>query len=117
MIASVRVALISWSRDAADAVERLRTLAEEVEIETDAAAIAADPPDAIVVDLDERPAEALAIAVELADVPHVFLGGDAGSVGRVRGALPDARFSDLDGITTQLRTALERPPTEEQGRG
>jgi len=95
-------------------VERLRTLAEEVKIKTDAALIAADPPDAIVVDLDERPEDALAIAVELADVPHVFLGGDAGAVERVREALPDARFSDLDGIATQLRTALERPPTAEE---
>ena len=62
------------------------------------------------VDLGQRPDEGVAIATELGDVPHVFLGGDAAEVERVRATLPDARFSDWDGIGTILRTAIERPP-------
>jgi hypothetical protein len=63
-----------------------------------------------VIDLDQRPEEALAIATELRELPRVFLGGRPGVVDRVRASLPDARFSDLDGIGTILRTAVERPP-------
>jgi hypothetical protein len=42
--------------------------------------------------------------------PQVFAGGEPDKVERVRAILPDARFSDWDGLATQLRTALERPP-------
>jgi hypothetical protein len=43
-------------------------------------------------------------------LPRVFVGGEPADVDRVRASLPDARFSDWDGIGTILRTALERPP-------
>jgi hypothetical protein len=70
----------------------------------------AEPPDAVVVDLDQRPEEALMIAIELRNLPRVFLGGQPDEVERVRTSLPDARFSDWEGIGTILRTAVERPP-------
>jgi hypothetical protein len=38
------------------------------------------------------------------------VGGEPADVELVRVSLPDARFSDWDGIGTILRTALERPP-------
>jgi hypothetical protein len=50
--------------------------------------------------------------VELRELPRVFLGGSPGDVDRIRKVLPDARFSDWDGIGTILRTAVERPPDE-----
>ena len=88
----------------------MRTLADEVDVQTDFEQLGADPPDAVVVDLGQRPDEALAIAIELRELPHVFVGGDPADVDLVRASLPDARFSDWDGIGTILRTALERPP-------
>jgi hypothetical protein len=44
--------------------------------------------------------------------PQVFVGGEPDKVERVRAILPDARFSDWGGIATQLRTAIERPPSD-----
>ena len=88
----------------------MRTLADEVDVQTDLEQLGADPPDAVVVDLGQRPDEALAIAIELRELPRVFVGGDPADVDLVRASLPDARFSDWDGIGTILRTALERPP-------
>jgi hypothetical protein len=69
-----------------------------------------EPPDAVVIDLDQRPTDGLMIAIELRDLPRVFLGGDPDDVERVRTSLPDARFADWDGLGTILRTAVERPP-------
>ena len=44
--------------------------------------------------------------------PQVFAGGELDKVERVRAILPDARYSDWEGIATQLRTAIERPPED-----
>jgi hypothetical protein len=44
--------------------------------------------------------------------PQVFAGGNPDKVERVRGVLHDARYSDWDGLATQLRTAIERPPSD-----
>ena len=81
-----------------------------MEVQTELEPLLADPPDAVVVDLDQRPTEALVIAIELRDLPRVFVGGQEEDVERVRTSLPDARFADWDGIGTILRNAVERPP-------
>jgi Protein of unknown function (DUF3052) len=84
----------------------------------DLTALAADPADALVIDLDRRPSEGLVIGIQLRrqpatrHTPQVFVGGTPDKVERVRGILPDARFADWDGLATQLRTAIERPPTD-----
>jgi hypothetical protein len=84
----------------------------------DLKALAADPPDAIVIDLDRRPSEGLVIGIALRrqpttrHVPQVFAGGEPDKVERVRAILHDARFSDWDGIGAILRTAIERPPSD-----
>jgi hypothetical protein len=44
--------------------------------------------------------------------PQVFVGGEPDKVGRVRSILHDARYTDWDGLATQLRTAIERPPSD-----
>jgi CheY-like chemotaxis protein len=119
----VRVILISWSPDTASAVEHLRPLAEEVDVRAPEGpahltALAEDPPEAVVIDLGRRPSDGVALAVELRrtpetrDIPQVFAGADPDEIERVRQVLPDARYSDWDGIATQLRTALERPPED-----
>jgi hypothetical protein len=79
-------------------------------VQTELDQLAADPPEAVVVDLGQHPERALAIATEVRKLPRVFVGGEPADVELVRASLPDARFSDWDGIGTILRTALERPP-------
>jgi CheY-like chemotaxis protein len=80
--------------------------------------VAADPPDAVVIDLDRRPSDGLVIGIQLRrqpatrHMPQVFVGGEPDKVERVRALLPDARYSDWEGIATQLRTAIERPPED-----
>jgi hypothetical protein len=119
----MRVVLISWSPDASVAVERLQTLADEVEVVApkgppDLKALAESPPDAVVIDLARRPSEGLVIGIQLRrqprtrHTPQVFAGGKPDKVERVRQILPDARYSDWDGIGTILRTAIERPPDD-----
>jgi CheY-like chemotaxis protein len=119
----MRVVLISWSRDTTEAVERLRTLADDVDVVApkgppELKALAADPPDAVVIDLDRRPSDGLVIGIQLRrqpatrHTPQVYAGGEPDNVERVRAILPDARYSDWEGIATQLRTALERPPDD-----
>jgi hypothetical protein len=117
----MRVVLISWSPDPAEAVAHLRPLAEQVDVvapkgPADLKALAADPPAAFVLDLDRRPSEGLVIGIHLRRqpatrrTPQVFAGGEGAKVARVRAILPDARYSDWEAIATQLRTAIERPP-------
>ena len=84
----------------------------------DLKALAADPPDAIVLDLDRRPSDGLVIGIALRrqaatrHTPQVFAGGEPDKVQRVRSILHDARYTDWDGLATQLRTAIERPPSD-----
>ena len=84
----------------------------------DLKALAADPPDAIVLDLDRRPSDGLVIGIALRrqlptrHTPQVFVGGEPDKVERVRSILHDARYTDWDGLATQLRTAIERPPSD-----
>jgi CheY-like chemotaxis protein len=119
----MRVVLISWSPDTTEAVERLRTLADDVDVVApkgppELKALAADPPDAVVIDLDRRPSDGLVIGIQLRrqpatrHTPQVYAGGEPDKVERVRRILPDARYSDWEGIATQLRTAIERPPDD-----
>ena len=80
--------------------------------------LAAEPPDAVVIDLDRRPSDGLVIGIHLRrqpatrHTPQVFAGGEADKVERVRAILHDARFTDWDGIGAILRTAIERPPSD-----
>jgi hypothetical protein len=115
--------VISWSPDPAEAVTHLRPLAERVDVVApkgppELKKLADDPPDAVVIDLDRRPSEGLVIGIELRrrpatrHTPQVFAGGEPDKVERVRAILTDARYSDWDGIATQLRTAIERPPAD-----
>jgi hypothetical protein len=84
----------------------------------DLKALAADPPDAVVIDLDRRPSDGLVIGIALRrqpatrHTPQVFAGGEPEKADRVRAILHDARFTDWDGIGAILRTAIERPPSD-----
>jgi hypothetical protein len=120
---AVRVVLITWLKDAEERVAPLRGLADQVDVVApkgppELKALAERPPDAIVIDLDRRPSEALVIGIALRrqagtrHVPQVFAGGVGEKIERVRGILPDARYADWGGLATQVRTAIERPPDD-----
>jgi hypothetical protein len=119
----MRAVLITWAKDLEDKLLGLRGVADEVDVVApkgppDLKALAADPPDAIVLDLDRRPSEGLVIGIALRrqpatrHTPQVFVGGEPDKVERVRTILHDARFTDWGGLATQLRTAIERPPSD-----
>jgi CheY-like chemotaxis protein len=119
----MRVVLITWAKDVDDKLTSIRGVADEVETlapngPLDLRALAANPPDAIAIDLSRRPSDGLVIGIQLRrqpstrHTPQVFAGGEPGKVDRVRAILPDARYSDWDGVATILRTAVERPPDD-----
>lgn len=119
----MRVVLITWVGDLDEKVTSLRGLADEVETAApkgppELKALGADPPDAVVIDLDRRPSEGLVMGIYLRrqpatrHVPQVFAGGAPAKVDRVRAILSDAHYSDWPGVATQLRTAIERPPAD-----
>lgn len=78
----------------------------------------ADPPDAIVIDLDRLPSQGGSVALVLRGqratrrVPIVFVGGRPEKVARVRALLPDAAYTTWGRIGTALRRALREPPAE-----
>jgi CheY-like chemotaxis protein len=119
----MRVVLISWAKELDDKLTSIRGLADEVETVApkgppELKALAADPPDAVVIDLDRRPSEGLVMGIQLRrqpvtrHVPQVFAGGEPEKVDRVRAILSDARYADWEAVATQLRTAIERPPDD-----
>jgi hypothetical protein len=79
--------------------------------------IAADPPDAFVIDLTRLPSHGREVAGALRQhkatrhVPLVFVDGAPEKVARVRALLPDATYTDWKGLRGALRAALRRPPT------
>jgi hypothetical protein len=42
----------------------------------------------------------------------VFAAAEPDDLDGLRAALPDARYSDWEGVATLVRTAIERPPDE-----
>jgi hypothetical protein len=120
---AVRVVLITWLKDAEERVTTLRGLADQIDVVApkgppELKALAVDPPDAIVIDLDRRPSEGLVLGIALRrqagtrHVPQVYAGGQAEKVERVRGILTDAHYADWGGLATQVRAAIERPPAD-----
>jgi hypothetical protein len=118
---AVRVVLITWLKDAEERVGTLRGLADEIDVVApkgppELKGIAADRPDAIVIDLDRRPSEGLVMGIALRrqpgtrHVPQVFAGGAPEKIERVRGILPDAHYAEWGGLATQVRAAIARPP-------
>jgi hypothetical protein len=79
-------------------------------------ALAARPPEAIVIDLDRRASHGREVGLFLRQrkatrgVPLVFAGGEAGTVARLRELLPDAVYTGWRGIRGALRRAAAAPP-------
>ncbi len=77
----------------------------------------ADPPLAVVIDLDRLPMQGRDVGLQLrhrratSGVPLVFVGGLPEKVSRVREALPDADYTSWSAVVPSLRSAIARPRT------
>jgi hypothetical protein len=114
-----RVRLIHWNADEAKARARaLRSRGLRVDWEPFERGvltkIAADPPDAFVIDLERAPSQGRDLAVHLRRrrstraVPLIFVGGEESKVERVRELLPDASYVTWRGVTGAVKRALAR---------
>jgi hypothetical protein len=78
----------------------------------------ANPPDAVVIDLDRLPSHGRDVALSLRHskatrhVPIVFAGGAPEKVARVREQLPDAVFASWKGLAKAVARAIRRPPRD-----
>jgi len=116
-----RVRLIIWSRpDVAERAARLTGAGHEVDAaEINQAAlrtIRAEPPDAVVIDLDRAPSQGRDIGIWLRSaaatryVPLVFAGGAPDKVAGVREHLPDAVLTSWEDVGSAVAEALTNPP-------
>lgn len=77
-----------------------------------------DPPDAVVIDLDQGPSQGRDIGIALRinpctrRVPLVFAGGDPEKVAGVRNLLPDAVYTTWDRVREAVALAMAHPPQE-----
>jgi hypothetical protein len=75
-------------------------------------------PAAFAIDLSRLPSQGRAVATFLRQqrdtrrIPLVFIGGIPEKVARIRETLPDAVFSDWEGIREDLRRAISTPPAD-----
>jgi hypothetical protein len=117
-----RVRLIHWN--AAEAEERAARL-ERLDYVVDRALprgpatireLAADPPDAVVIDLSRLPSQGRDVAVNLRlqartrHVPLLFAGGDPAKLPAIRALLPDAVYTSWEEIASALPEAIAAPP-------
>ena len=114
-----RLRLMHWKpAEAAPRVELLRKAGHEVQYEDKAgpAAIRAGAPDAVVIDLTRMPSHGREVAVwirgtkAMRHVPIVFAGGEPEKVAAIRQIIPDATYTEWDGIKSALKKALANPP-------
>ncbi len=118
-----RVRLVHWNAsEGAERAEQLRSARYRVDFEAVSPAVLKklrnDPPDAVVVDLSRMPSGGRDVGVALRtykstrQVPLVFAGGDAEKVAGVKKSLPDAVFTSWSRISSALKQAIARPPSD-----
>jgi hypothetical protein len=118
------VRLVCWKQDLA--CERAREL-QDAGYSVDASPLEpsgvigyfrANPPSAIVIDLDRLPSHGREVAVALRQskstrhIPIVFAGGPAEKVARIREELPDAIYTAWGKSGVAVQRALKRRPVE-----
>ena len=124
-----RLVLIHWrEEERAARAGRLRAAGYRVSVYEgkggeDLGALADDPPDAFVIDLDRAPSRGRDLGIYLRSrkatrsVPLVFAGGAPEKVAGTRKLLPDATYAGWRGIRSALRRTMARPPSEPVVRG
>src|SRR5260370_16389564 len=118
------VRLVCWKRDVG--LERGRALKEggflgdasPLETGRVIGHFRANPPSAVLIDLDRLPSHGREVAVALRTskstrhIPIVFAGGLAEKVERIRGELPDAEFTGWSGVVRSMYKELLSAPAE-----
>ncbi len=117
-----RVRLVHWkAAEAPERVERLHSAGYEVTyfpLDTldDMKVLAADPGDAVVIDLGRLPSHGRELGVYLRSrkssrgTPLLFVGGATDKAQRVRDTLPDAAFAAWSEVGEALRNAIADAP-------
>jgi hypothetical protein len=122
------IRLVCWDEDLAPAKARLLTPAcKRPGFTVDASRLnpsglirrlRANPPAAVVIDLDRLPSHGREVGVAIRasnatrHIPIVFAGGAAGKVERIRTELPDASFTSWNKAGPALIRALKNPPPD-----
>ena len=116
-----RIRLIHWSpTGAAERAERLRSAgygvtAGSVDGPPDLKRLRSAPPAAVVIDLGRAPGRGRDVGLALRTykatrrVPLIFVGGEPGTVERLRALLPDATFTTWRALRGALRKAIADP--------
>jgi hypothetical protein len=120
-----RVFLVHWHQgEARERAGKLEAMGHEVVVHcsrTDGSdssgpkAIAAEPPDAVIVDLSRLPSHGMAIATWLRGrkgtraIPLVFVPGEPAKTAKARDAFPDAAFAPWPRLRATLAKAIARP--------
>jgi CheY-like chemotaxis protein len=120
-----RVFLVHWHQgEARERAAKLEAMGHEVAVHcsrmqggdsSGPKAIAAEPPDAVIVDLSRLPSHGMAVATWLRGrkgtraIPLVFVPGDAAKTAQVRAAFPDATFAPWPRLRATLAKAIARP--------
>ena len=118
----MRITLVQWSAASAEHARLLRQGKCKVILECNPRCgpailkrLRADPPAALVIDLDGLPMQGrdLGVAIRTSKqtrtIPLVFAGGDPQKVARVKQTLPDATYTSWADVVKALKRALASP--------
>jgi len=117
-----RVLLVHWKPEGAGPhVAALRKAGHEVQLLRpgglpELRALAASPPDAIVIDLGRLPSQGRVVATAFRqqratrEVPLVFVKGDPEKTARVKALLPDASYTTWRGLAGALQKGMKTRP-------
>ncbi len=121
-----RVLLIHWNEaEADDRVQRLRKAGFSMVVlnsvpngPADLKRVLEKPADAIVIDLSRRPSLGRDVGLALRSrkatryIPIVFVDGEPDKVSRVKSVLPDAVFTEWQGIRIAINRAIKNRPAD-----
>ena len=116
-----RITLILWNvQEAQTRAEQLERAGHTVTVHADSRAapltLRENPPDVFVIDLSRLPSHGRETGVWLRNqkatrhVPLVFVEGEPDKTDRVRELLPDAVYTDWNGIRSAIRQAMQHAP-------
>ena len=117
------VRLVCWKEDrAAEVAADLESTGFEVDFRAFSPStmkeLSEDPPGAVVIDLGRLPAQGRDVAVAMRTrartrhLPLVFVDGADEKVPKIRELLPDAIFTDCEGLKRAIEDAIAEPPID-----
>lgn len=119
-----RIFVLHWRPEEAETqIESLRGSGFDVRCErpVDASilkSLRAEPPDAVIIDLNRLPSQGRDFGIALRSspatrrVPLIFAEGMPAKVDNVREFLPDARYAAWDSMAAEVRNAIDSPPVD-----